>query len=198
MPSIPPSRPPGNRLPVPGAAVGRPDVRRQAGNGYPRAFPPLCRPAGALPVSGWASRQCLREWVPARPAGGAAVATSDDPLRRRRNLRRTITVKPSHTKATPKTRTRDGIASMIKLRPGSADTPYPFPARWVRGQRVCTFPGGKGGITAIGPASLQTPPGKLQGRHPPLPGPLPRRQTLRDRRLLCSRLRGGRPQLRGS
>ena len=57
---------------------------------------------------------------------GLAVATSDDPLRRRRNRRRKNTVNPSQIKATPKTRTSDGSASMVKLRRGNARGRYLF------------------------------------------------------------------------
>ncbi|PNI10501.1 hypothetical protein CXX84_03320 [Arthrobacter sp. AFG7.2] len=62
-------------------------------------------------------------------AGGAADATTEDPLRRRRNRRSTNTVRPTQTKVAPKIRTSDGIAFMIKLRPGSVGKPYSFPAR---------------------------------------------------------------------
>ena len=143
------------------------------GTGYPRSFlMPLCRPAGTPPVMGWARRQCLRAWLPAGPAAGAgvAVATSDDPRRRRRNRRRTITVRPSQTKATPKTRTSDGIASMVKLRRGTAGGRYLF------SRLEATRPAGTSVRTA-------------QGVHTPAGGRALRQCWAKTRRILRRNLR---------
>lgn len=79
----------------------------------------MLRRRGICPATGRPRRRTLCSRRLVASAGDGAEATSEDPFRRRRNLRATNIIRPIQAKAAPKTRISRGIASMANFRDGA-------------------------------------------------------------------------------